>query len=171
MIQPAHLRVSAKMARIGIFSVDEHAEGVSLELGVDVFAVLSHEGFPSGGGELADGILVEGLSFRGGEVQMWSKLDDQRGSVLHDYLASVDGPVGDQTNAFAGDLTDFEWRWFGIRLGERGVGIEDVDIFGSADEDEAIANVRVGKVAILFDALADFPWFWNLDIVRCCHDL
>lgn len=34
MIQPAHLRKNTKMAGIGIFSVDEHAEGVSVDLGV-----------------------------------------------------------------------------------------------------------------------------------------
>lgn len=138
---------------------------------LDVFAVLSHEGFPSGGGELVDSILVEGLPVGRGKVDVWPELDDQDGSVLHDYFASVDGSVGDQANALAGDFTDFEGRRFGVGFGEGGEGVEDIDVSGSANENEAIADGGVGKVAVFFDALADCPWCWDLNIIRCRLDL
>lgn len=62
MIQPAHLRKHPEMTGIGILSVDEHPESVSVDLGVYVFAILRHEEFLPSGGQLVDSILVEGFS-------------------------------------------------------------------------------------------------------------
>jgi hypothetical protein len=75
VVESTYVGVDANVPRKAALAVDEEAERVLVDLGLDVVAVLAEELAPTGRGEQAHGFAVEVVPLGWGEVDVRTELD------------------------------------------------------------------------------------------------